>query len=64
MSDIILGIILILAGVKIMFHPRFSDISGLNFDLTGYNMPLGIAMILIGMGFIWFSCKKKKRLSK
>jgi len=59
---IALGIVLILLGIKIVFRPVFYDyIFETYFDLRGYNIPLGIAMIIIGVAFVWTEVKKLKK---
>ena len=60
MKNIFLGIVLILLGVKILLYPKFSSTSGLYFDLSGYNTPLGAAFIIYGIILIGFAIKKKK----
>jgi hypothetical protein len=62
---IILGIILILLGIKVCYNPIFYDpLYQTTFDLRGYHIPLGIAMILSGIGFLWTSWTSRKKKQK
>ena len=55
-----LGITLILMGIFIIIKPQFyHHIFEFQFDFTGYNIPLGIAMIVLGVAFIWTEVKNK-----
>jgi hypothetical protein len=57
-----LGILLIIFGSLIIYQPAFYDrLYGIYFDFTGYNIPLGIFIIIVGIGFIWTSVRGKSR---
>ncbi|MEJ2184129.1 MAG: hypothetical protein P8Y66_11505 [Nitrospirota bacterium] len=62
---IVLGIPLIVLGIMIIRDPVLHDplLYQQDFDLRGYNIPFGIFMIAVGMGFVWTSwtSRKKKR---
>ena len=58
---ILLGGSLFILGFAIVVNPRFYDfIYNYYFDFTGYNIPLGIFIIVVGILFIWTSLKKRK----
>ncbi len=59
---IVFGLLLIYFGIEISIDPKvYSPIYDFQFDFTGYNIPLGIAMIVLGVAFIWTEVKKKLR---
>ena len=59
---IFLGLLLIYLGFEITLDPKvYNPIYDYHFDFTGYNIPLGIAMIILGVAFIWTEVKKKLR---
>jgi hypothetical protein len=59
---IFLGIVWGLFGILIIIDPKFySWRYNYYFDFTGYNIPLGIFMIVVGGLFIWTSLRKKKK---
>jgi hypothetical protein len=61
-GPVLLGAILVVLGIGIIKKPRFYSYKfDYNFDFTGYNIPLGIFMIVIGGMFIWTSLRKKKK---
>jgi uncharacterized membrane protein len=63
--SIFLGFILIYLGIEILFDPRvYNPVYTYNFDFTGYNIPLGIFMIVVGIAFIWTTVKGKYRKTK
>ena len=56
----ILGISLIIFGVGICFDPVFYDSRhGVIIDLTGFNIPVGLLSIIIGVSLIWTTFRKK-----
>lgn len=58
----ILGGSLILFGAGICFDPVFYDSRhGMTIDLTGFNIPFGIFLVVIGSWLIWSTYKKKKQ---
>ena len=62
---VLLGISLIIFGALIIYNPVFYDrIYDYYFDLRGYNIPLGIAMIILGVAFIWTEIKNKLKKRK
>ena len=55
-----LGITLIIMGLLLICNPKFyHHIYEFYFDFTGYNIPLGIAMIILGVAFIWTEVKNR-----
>ena len=58
---ILLGAVLIVLGLGIIIEPRYQHVtSGYYFDFTGYNIPFGIVLIIIGGLFIWTTLRKKE----
>lgn len=57
----LLGIWLIIWGVIIIRDPKFNSARFYYIDFTGYNVPLGIFLIVIGMSFIWLILKKRSK---
>jgi hypothetical protein len=59
---VLLGGLLVFLGIKIIRDPKlYSAIYQYTIDFTGYNIPLGIFIILVGIGFIWTSVSGKRR---
>ncbi len=59
-----LGIVVILMGGRILYEPKFYSYKFQHdFDFTGYNIPLGIFMIVVGALFIWNFFKNKNEKS-
>ncbi len=59
---LILGISWIIFGLGITIDPTFYDTRHhFYYDFAGYNVPLGIALIIVGIFCIWTSFKKKKK---
>jgi hypothetical protein len=51
---VMLGLLMISFGLLINVTPRFYDpIGGIYFDLTGFNLPVGIIMVTTGAVLIW-----------
>ncbi len=60
--SIFLGISLVAFGAGVLLWPKFYDhILSFSFDYSGYNIPFGIFMIIVGLLFIWTTLKKKKK---
>ena len=58
---VLIGFIMVILGLGILFEPRFYSFRyNYHFDLTGYNIPLGIFIIVVGILFIWRTLKKEK----
>jgi hypothetical protein len=56
----LLGIVLIILGGGIIIQPRYKHItSGYYFDFSGYNIPLGIFIIIVGILVLTTSYNKK-----
>ncbi len=61
----ILGLILIFLGIGIINDPVIcNDIYRVTLNATGYNVFLGIFMIIVGIAFIWTSFSSKNRKAK
>jgi hypothetical protein len=61
-APFLLGIALICWGVLVMVHPKYYHrIYSYYFDFTGYSIPFGVALIGIGLIFIWTTLRKAKR---
>ena len=58
-----LGISLIICGTIIMYKARFHNLAGLHFDLTGYNIPVGLFMVFVGIACLWKTWKDKHKIS-
>lgn len=57
---ILLGVILIFLGFGIVFKPKFYSYKfDYVIDFTGYNIPFGIFIIIVGVFFIWTTLRKK-----
>ncbi|MDA8326795.1 MAG: hypothetical protein M0033_11335 [Nitrospiraceae bacterium] len=60
--NIAVGASLIIFGIIIMIHPRFYDSAyETYFDFTGYNIPLGLFMVVLGILFIWTELRRKRK---
>jgi hypothetical protein len=58
----LLGLLSILLGGAIVLDPTVHNpILEYTIDFTGYNIPLGIFIILVGIGFIWTSLRRRNR---
>lgn len=61
-APVLLGAILIFLGVGIIFEPRFYSYKfDYYFDFTGYNIPFGIFMIVVGGLLLWTNLKRKNK---
>ncbi len=59
--NIFIGICLLIIGIMTIIHPKFYSYRYERYiDFTGYNIPLGVFMIVVGVLFIWTSFRKKK----
>ncbi len=59
---ILLGVILIFLGIGIIFDPKFYSYKfDYYFDFSGYNIPFGIFMMVVGVLFIWTTFKRKAK---
>ncbi len=51
---------LIFLGIQIIYHPvYYSPVRGVYIDLTGFNIPLGLVLIVIGIIILWPRSSKK-----
>jgi len=58
---ILSGILLIIGGISVIVNPAFYHrIYQFYFDYTGYNIPLGIFMIGVGVLLLCTTLKEKK----
>jgi len=58
---ILSGILLIIGGISIIVNPAFyHQIYQFYFDYRGYNIPLGIFMIGVGVLLLWTTLRKNK----
>lgn len=53
------GLIIIAFGIFIIIHPKIYEY-GQAVDLTGYNIPLGILIIIMGAYLIWIQFKQNE----
>lgn len=61
-GPILLGIVLIFLGIGIIRDPVFYSYKfGRNFDFTGYNIPFGIFVLVVGILFIWATLRKRNK---
>lgn len=61
-GPILFGLLVIILGTAITLDPTvYNPILEYSFDFAGYNIPLGIFMIIIGLGFVWTSFRGKSR---
>lgn len=64
MGAILAGGVSVALGIKIILHPKwYSSVKAHQFDFTGYNIPFGIAWIIIGLVIIWIGAIKRKKPS-
>jgi hypothetical protein len=56
---IILGLLMILFGFFINYTPRLyvPSVSDINLDFAGFNLSVGIFMIVVGVVLIWTSLR-------
>lgn len=55
------GIALILFGISVILNPTsYGPIYRYLVDYTGYNIPLGVFIIGVGVLLLWTTLKKKK----
>lgn len=60
--SLVFGVVLSLWGVFVILYPKFYDWRFRRyFDFTGYNVPLGIFVIIVGVLFILTSIGRKYR---
>ena len=59
LGDYIIAAILIYLGVQIIHSPvYYSPVRARIIDLTGFNVPLGLGFVIIGIIFLWPRSKK------
>lgn len=59
-SYIVLGFFLAILGVGVIFHPIFHDKKhNFIFDFTEVKWPFGVFLTLLGVGFLYFSFRKR-----
>lgn len=59
---LIFGILTILQGSEIVRDPKvYSPIYRYTWDLTGYNVPFGMALIAVGVFFMWSAFFQKPK---
>ena len=52
--NLIISILLVLGGACIVHDPKvYNPIYRYTWDLTGFNVPFGIALIAVGLCFMW-----------
>lgn len=57
-----LGVASIFLGIVIMVHPKFYHaLSGQTIDVTGFNVPLGCALIVCGILILYFELTKQNK---
>ena len=62
---IITGILLIRFGYQLIQSPQIErTVSGYVIDTSGYNVPLGISVVILGALLIYVSIKSKKSCNK
>lgn len=62
MVYVVLGIFLILFGIRLFFHPAWYSLKyGAWFDFTGYNIPFGCFCIFVGLLFVWSEIRKGRK---
>jgi hypothetical protein len=55
------GIVAIAAGIRIIYSPRYIEpVFQAPVDFTGYNIPFGLALIVIGAYCIWIGLTTKR----
>jgi len=60
LGDYIFAAISIYVGVQIIHSPvYYSPVRARIIDLTGFNIPLGLGFVIIGIIYIWPKSKKK-----
>lgn len=60
MGSFIAGIALLMLGIRILYDPHiYNYVYRYELDLTGFNIPLGIAIIAGGILFLWSTFKGK-----
>jgi hypothetical protein len=58
-GDYFTAAILIILGLQCIFHPvYYSPFRARYIDLTGFNVPLGLGFVIIGIVFLWPKSKK------
>lgn len=58
----IAGLVVLIEGVHIVFNPKgYSPIHRYTWDLTGYNVPFGIAIAIAGAWLIWTAFNGKSQ---
>jgi hypothetical protein len=61
-GPILAGVSLLLLGFGIIIHPTFYDrLLEFQFNFTGYNIPLGIFMIIVGVLLLWTTLRREKK---
>ena len=61
-TAILAGTLVMILGGKIIYNPKlYTFVYQRQFDLTGFNVPLGIAVIIFGAFFIWIDVIKPKK---
>lgn len=59
---VLLGVILIFLGIGIIFDPKFYSYKfDYYIDFTGYNIPFGVFMVIVGVLLLWTTLEKKKK---
>ncbi len=58
----VLGVSLISLGIIVINNPKFTTarFQGVYIDLTGFNVPFGVAVIIFGLLFIFFELTKDR----
>jgi len=64
-TPILLSAFLIYFGTKTIFKPKYyNPLYGHEFDFTGYNIPFGIFIIIIGVYLSWITIRSKNKIKK
>lgn len=57
---ILFAILIILIGIDICYNPiLYSGRTGMTYDFTGINIPVGLILIAWGVSILWGYSKKK-----
>jgi uncharacterized membrane protein HdeD (DUF308 family) len=64
-QSLIAGIALFVLGIRIIYDPHiYNYVYGHAFDFTGFNVPLGLAIAIGGILFLWSAFRGKPKQGK
>jgi hypothetical protein len=64
-QSLIAGFALFALGIRIIYDPHIHNyVHGYQFDFTGFNVPLGLAVATGGVLFLWWAFKGKPKQDK